>query len=62
MDVCRLDAEALAVAARDVGSDVRLDVVDGGIHGVQGLINMEVPEAVAAWASTARFADEVLGA
>jgi len=62
VDVCRLDAEALAVAARDVGSDVRLDVVDGGIHGIQGLINIEVPEAVEAWASTAQFADEVLGA
>jgi len=62
VDVCRLDAEALAVAARNADSDVRLDVVVGGIHGVQGLINMEVPEAVAAWASTARFADEVLGA
>ena len=62
VDVCRLDAEALAVAACDAGTDARLDVVADGIHGVQGLINMEVPEAVTAWASVAQFVDEVLGA
>ena len=62
VDVCRLDAEQLARSARDAGTDARLDVVVGGIHGVQGLIALEVPEAVAAWASVARFASEVLGA
>jgi len=39
-----------------------VDVVPGGIHGVQGLVTLGVPEAVAAWASVSRFADEVLGA
>ena len=48
-------------AARAAGTDARVDVVHGGIHGVQGLINLEVPEAVAAWASVARFTDGLLG-
>ena len=62
VDVTRLDAERLASAARAAGTDARVDVVRGGIHGVQGLISMEVPEAVAAWASVTEFADVVLGA
>lgn len=61
-DVTRLDAEALGRAARAAGTDARVDVVPGGIHGVQGLVTLGVPEAVAAWASVSRFADEVLGA
>ena len=60
VDVCRLDAEHVARSARDAGTDARVDVVTDGIHGVQGLINLGVPEAIAAWASVSRFADEVL--
>ena len=60
-DVTRLDAEQVARAARAVGTRARVDVVPGGVHGVQGLVALGVPEAVAAWASVARFADEVLG-
>ena len=59
-DLCRLDAERLARRAADVGVDARLDVVAGGIHGVQGLVNLQVPEAVAAWESVRRFAHSVL--
>ncbi len=59
-DLCRLDAERLVRRARAAGVDARLDVVVGGIHGVQGLVNLDVPEAVAAWRSVRRFADEVL--
>ncbi len=54
-DLCRLDAERLVRRARSVGVDARLDVIAGGIHGVQGLVNLGVPEAVAAWASVRRF-------
>jgi len=61
-DLTRLDAEQLGREARAVGTDARVDVVPGGIHGVQGLVNLGVPEAVAAWASITRFADDVLGA
>jgi acetyl esterase/lipase len=61
VDVTRLDAERLERAARAAGTDARVDVVQGGIHGVQGLINLEVPEAVTAWASVARFSDGLLG-
>lgn len=61
VDVTRLDAEHLGRAARAVGTDARVDVVAGGIHGVQGLVDLGVPEAVAAWASVARFVDELLG-
>jgi acetyl esterase/lipase len=60
--VTRLDAERLAKAARLAGSDVRVDIVRGGIHGVQGLVNLEVPEAMAAWTSVSGFTDAVLGA
>ena len=61
VDVTRLDAERLASAARAVGSDARVDIVRGGIHGIQGLVGMEVPEAMAAWASVTKFAEAVLG-
>jgi acetyl esterase/lipase len=61
VDVCRLDAEQLARAARAAGTDARLDVVDSGVHGVQGLVALGVPEAVAAWAAVSRFADGLLG-
>ena len=59
-DLCRLDAERLSRRAGGVGVDARFDVVAGGIHGVQGLVNLGVPEAVAAWESVRAFADEVL--
>jgi acetyl esterase/lipase len=59
-DLCRLDAERLARRAVAQGVDARLDVVAGGIHGVQGLVNLGVPEAVAAWAAVRRFTDSVL--
>ena len=62
VDVTRLDAERRAKAARLAGSDVRVDIVRGGIHGVQGLVNLEVPEAMAAWTSVSGFTDAVLGA
>jgi monoterpene epsilon-lactone hydrolase len=61
-DLCRGDAERLARRARADGVDARLDVVPGGVHGVQGLVNLGVPEAVAAWESVRLFADELLGA
>jgi epsilon-lactone hydrolase len=59
-DVCRLDAERLVRRAQAVGVDARLDVVAGGIHGVQGLVNLGVPEAVDAWGSVRRFTDGLL--
>ncbi len=59
-DLCRVDAEHLSHRAGRAGVDARLDVVAGGIHGVQGLVNLEVPEAVAAWESVRAFADEVV--
>jgi len=59
-DLCRLDAERLVHKAQAVGVDARLDVVAGGIHGIQGLVNLGVPEAVAAWESVRRFTDELL--
>jgi len=62
VDVTRLDAESLGRIGDDVGADVRVDVVADGIHGVQGLVNLGVPEAVAAWSSVAHFVDGVLGA
>jgi acetyl esterase/lipase len=58
-DLCRLDAERMARAAVAVGVDARLDVVADGIHGIQGLVELGVPEAVAAWASVRRFTDSV---
>jgi epsilon-lactone hydrolase len=61
VDVCRLDAEQLAGSAGAVGTHAHLDVIDAGIHGVQGLVALEVPEAVAAWASVSRFAEGILG-
>jgi epsilon-lactone hydrolase len=48
-DLCRLDAEHLCRRA-----------VAGGIHGIQGLVNLEVPEAVAAWQSLRAFTDRVM--
>ncbi len=59
-DLCRLDAERLVRRARSAGVDARLDVVAGGIHGVQGLVNLGVPEAVAAWESVREFTWEFL--
>jgi acetyl esterase/lipase len=61
-DLCRLDAERLARRAKAQGVDARLDVVVGGVHGVQGLVELGVPEAVAAWAAVRRFTDSVLPA
>jgi monoterpene epsilon-lactone hydrolase len=59
-DLCRRDAARLADRARDAGVDARLDVIAGGVHGVQGLVNLGVAEAVAAWESVWRFADSIL--
>ena len=59
-DLCRLDAERMVAKAQAVGVDARLDVVAGGIHGIQGLVNLGVPEAVAAWESVRRFTDALL--
>jgi acetyl esterase/lipase len=59
-DVCRRDAERASERAREAGVEVRLDVVRGGVHGVQGLVNLGVPEALAAWESVRRFTDTVL--
>ena len=59
-DLCRQDAARVAVRARRAGVDARLDVIAGGVHGVQGLVNLGVSEAVAAWESVREFADSVL--
>jgi monoterpene epsilon-lactone hydrolase len=59
-DVCRLDAERASGRARDAGVDAQLDVVAGGVHGIQGLVSLGVPEAVAAWQSVRRFTDGCL--
>ena len=59
-DLCRRDAERLATRARSCGVDASVDVVDGGIHGVQGLVTVGVPEAVAAWEAVRRFTDGLL--
>jgi acetyl esterase/lipase len=61
-DVCRLDAERMVARAQAVGVDAWLDVVAGGVHGVQGLVNLGVPEAVEAWTSVRRFTDGLLPA
>jgi len=37
-------------------------VVPGGVHGVQGLVALGVPEAVVAWNNVTRFGDGLLGA
>ncbi len=58
--MCRRDAEQLAARARDAGVDAHFDVVAGGVHGVQGLVNLGVPEAVAAWESIGRFTGALL--
>ncbi|HEX3979769.1 MAG TPA: alpha/beta hydrolase fold domain-containing protein [Acidimicrobiales bacterium] len=60
VDLCRRDAEQLAIRARAVGVEATVDVVAGGIHGVQGLVNVGVPEAVAAWQAVRRFTDGLL--
>jgi monoterpene epsilon-lactone hydrolase len=59
-DLCRLDGERMVRRAQSVGVDARLDVVPGGIHGVQGLVNLGVPEAVRAWESVRQFTDGLL--
>jgi acetyl esterase/lipase len=59
-DLCRRDAERLFRRARRAGVDARLDVVSGGIHGIQGLVDLGVPEAVAAWETVRRFVAELL--
>ena len=61
-DVTRLDADRAAGTARSAGTDARLDVVPGGVHGVQGLVALGVPEAVVAWNNVTRFGDGLLGA
>jgi hypothetical protein len=40
--------------------DARVDVVAGGVHGVQGLVNLGVPEAVTSWCSVKEFTDGLL--
>jgi monoterpene epsilon-lactone hydrolase len=60
IDVCRRDAERVAERARRAGVDAHLDVVTGGVHGVQGLVDLGVPEAVAAWESVRSFTDTFL--
>jgi epsilon-lactone hydrolase len=59
-DLCRLDAARVADRAAAVGVDARLDVIAGGVHGVQGLVNLGVAEAVAAWESVRQFTDSIL--
>jgi acetyl esterase/lipase len=59
-DVCRIDAERVSERAQDAGVDAQLDVVAGGVHGVQGLVNLGVPEAMAAWRSVRVFTDTFL--
>ncbi len=59
-DLCRLDAERMARRAGAAGVDARIDVVAGGVHGVQGLVNLGVPEAVTSWCSVKEFTDGLL--
>jgi monoterpene epsilon-lactone hydrolase len=59
-DLCRRDATQMADRAQRAGVDARLDVIAGGVHGVQGLVNLGITEAVAAWESVRQFADSVL--
>jgi monoterpene epsilon-lactone hydrolase len=59
-DLCRRDAARVADRATAAGVDARLDVIPGGVHGVQGLVNLGIAEAVAAWESVRRFTDSVL--
>ncbi len=59
-DLCRRDAEDLVRRADAAGVEATLDVVAGGVHGVQGLVNLGVPEAVAAWKSVRTFVDRHL--
>jgi monoterpene epsilon-lactone hydrolase len=59
-DLCRLDAARVADRAAAAGVDARLDVIAGGVHGVQGLVNLGVTEAVASWESVRRFTDSIL--
>ena len=59
-DLCRLDAERMARRAGAAGVDARVDVVAGGVHGVQGLVNLGVPEAVTSWCSVKEFTDGLL--
>jgi len=60
-DLCRTDAERLVGRAQEAGVEAHLDVVAGGVHGVQGLVNLGVPEARQAWSSVRRFTDQLLG-
>jgi acetyl esterase/lipase len=59
-DLCRRDAARVTARARRAGVDARLDVIAGGVHGVQGLVNLGIAEAVAAWESVRQFVDAVL--
>lgn len=50
-------AERLAARIEAAGGTVALDVVEGAVHGFQGLVDL--PEAQRAWARCRDFADLV---
>jgi monoterpene epsilon-lactone hydrolase len=54
-------AVALGVAAMGAGVRVTLESWPGAVHGWQGLVNVGVPEAVAAFERMRAFIDSVLG-
>jgi acetyl esterase/lipase len=61
-DTLRAGVAQLARAAMAAGVDVTHEVVTGAIHGWQGLVTAAVPEAIAAWRSTAEFIEEKVAA
>lgn len=54
-DTVRQGALTLAKRARASGVDVTIEEWPGMIHGWQGLVNSDVPEAVAAWEAINRY-------
>jgi acetyl esterase/lipase len=62
VDLHRQDAERFAERARGAGVEVAVDVAEGAVHGFQGLVNVGVPEAIAAWRRASAFVERCLGA
>ena len=60
-DTLREGVLHLAASAIRAGLAVTLESWPGAVHGWQGLVDLGVPEAVAAWRSTSQFIDRALG-